>query len=536
MGRSKYFAAVFTFTALTILGLQNPLCAAEQVQPEMHEEYAAQTTDTYDIYSAEQLSDVLTGRCLDAAYRTMYDKGTIRITMKNVSALNGGEVYSLSSNIAIADGKEFILDMNGLDLYASGQDGQSTVNPFINVPSTSSLTIQSSWVDSSIRSISICNQGYLKLDRTHLMPSMGQAVYNTGTSELFACSLYAGENEPYAVYNDGGTVLLNGEEDGTLSQIQGIYNKGNESRQAELYLGSGFCVTGGEAAVINDGGFFRMGELAEKNTSLIQGVKAGILTVNGGSTEMYDGTVQGGSAAVSTTPHAVSANGAVAPGGNFVMIGGTLSGDYGVAFEADSYVYLKAGQVSGTQAAVTSFARDGMPAANITFYQFYNTDSQESDAYYYDESAKTNILCKEICNGKIVLPESQQEELTEEAVTDNEEEPAETLIINEEESAEDLMIDQEEPAAKDAEETEQGDSGQQPDRPDGMLPETPQYVMPVDAKEEDTLLETADEGIPSASDVANAYNVRDGTTQSICFSVRDGTAQNIYFSARDGTG
>ena len=74
--------------------------------------------NTYEVYSAQQLATALDGSCMDLSYRTMYERGRIHITMKNVSSDYAG-TYALPSSIIVAKGKQFVLDMNGLDLYAS---------------------------------------------------------------------------------------------------------------------------------------------------------------------------------------------------------------------------------------------------------------------------------------------------------------------------------------------------------------------------------------------------------------------------------
>lgn len=436
MVRLKYFAAAFTFAIMVLFVMRIPLYAAQQSQAEFIQADTEQHTDTYEVYSAAQLAAALNGTCADPSYRTMYDQGRIHITMKNVSSSGGREPYVLSFSIIVAEGKQFVLDMNGLDLYASGQEGQGAAgNPVILVPPSSSLIVRSSWVDSSIRNVSIHNQGYLNLNRINVIPAVGQAVYNMGTSDLVSCNLYAGENTAYAVINEGGTLTLDGEDGAKLSELNGIYNVGNGRGNACLIIKNGFYINDMQGqAVVNSGGLVRVGELAEKNSSVIDGSQMGILTVNGGRTEMYDGTVRGGTAAVSTSPSAFFSAASGKTDGSFSMIGGTLSGGYGVAFQADSYVYLKAGTVKGEQAAVASFAYDGTLTDNIASFQFYNTNCEEADAYYYDSAAKTNILCTEISDGRAVLSDGEPEEEPVPASLDNEtedvwpEEPLQDLV------------------------------------------------------------------------------------------------------------
>ena len=552
MLRSKLFTAAFAFAALTVIGRNIPLLAAEQEPADCYAE-AGQFTDTYEVYSAGQLAAVLNGSCADSAYRTMYERGRIHITMKNVSALNGGETYSLSSNVAIAEGKQFVLDMNGLDLYASGQDGQGIGNPVISVPSSSSLSVQSSWVDSSIRNISIYNYGNLKLDGTDMIPSVGQAIFNAGTTEFGDCNLYAGANASYAVVNDGGTMIFDGGNGADLSTVSGIYSKGSTGNEAVLLIKNGFHITDTQGhAVVNDGGFLRIGELAQDNNFLIDGTSTGVLTVNNGKTEMFGGEVNGGDAAVCTAPNTFSSVSSGATQGSFSMIGGRLSGSYGVVFPADSYVQLKAGQVKGEQAAVASVSLEGALTENIASYQFYNTDSAEADAYYYDESEKRNILCKEINNGKIVnednpettkpsdgMPASETAEPSDEMPVPETAEPSDEMPVPETAEPSDEMPVSE--AAEPSDEMPVSETAEPSDEMPVSEAAEPLDGMPVSETE------VVSDGISASERAAplngmsvpgegNPYDIRDGTVGKTCFAIRDGTVTETYFDVRGRTG
>lgn len=543
MAGLKYFAAAFTLAVMTVSGMRSPLYAAQQNQTEFIQADMQQDTDTYEVFCAEQLIAALNGTCADSSYRTMYDRGRIHITMKNVSLPDGMESYMLSSSIIVAGGKQFVLDMNGLDLYASGRSEQGAVsNPAILVPPSSSLTVQSGWIESSIRNISINNQGYLKLDGIHVIPAVGQAVYNMGISDLAGCCLYAGENTAYAVINEGGTLTLDSGERAGLSELTGIYNVRNGRGDACLYIRNGFHITDIQGhAVVNNGGLVRIGELAEKNSSVINGSQTGVLTVNGGSTEMYDGVVQGGMAAVSTSPNAFASVSAGKTNGSFTMIGGTLSGNYGVAFQADAYVYLKAGTVTGEQAAVASVAYDGTLTDNIASYQFYNTNSEEADAYYYDSSAKTNILCTEIRGGKIVLsPEETGMEETVEPLTDDREDSAlpeempkeisevtvggQDVYWNEEYGN---LAAQEDMAAEESALLFPAPTSV-PEEPE-RLPETSSYYNSGNGDRQE-----GQGRLPDS--VYSGSGIRDGTLMPGGSGIRDGTSAFHKRSIRDGTG
>ncbi len=528
MVRLKCFTAAFSFAVMMMSGLQKPLYAAEPAQAEIVRTDMQEYENTYEVYSAQQLAAALDGSCMDLSYRTMYERGRIHITMKNVSSDYAG-TYALPSGIIVAKGKQFVLDMNGLDLYASNQDGQGiSDNPVIIVPSSSSLTVQSSWIESSIRNISINNQGYLKLDGIHVLPAAGQAVYNTGNADLYSSDLSAGVNAVYAVINEGGTMTLDGEENAELAMSGGIYNIGNSRENACLTIKNGFHITG-ERAVVNNGGIVKVGALAERNTSVIHGVETGILTVNGGSTEMYDGTVQGGMAAVSTSPALLSSSVTGKTGGSFSMIGGTLSGSYGVAFQDDSYVSLKAGTVKGSKAAVASVAYDGTLTENITSYQFYNTDNKEADAYYYDESVKKNILCNEIYNGKIV---SVSDESENGAVEEQQQEEPEELTL----PMIEITVGGQDIYWNEAYENSAGE----PDVPE-EIPK-PQFPTPVSVPDTPEISSDAskyygwdtggyrDESESHANQINTGAGIRDGTR------IRDGTPKHGEFRIRDGTG